>query len=170
MRQRVIISAAIALLVMCVSASAAVAQKADFSGTWTLDRSRSEGVPQGMEQTMNLKQVGDRLEMEMKITGGPQGDEEIKDEFILDGKEVDYKPTVMKGVEVNRAKRTSRWSADGRGLDLSEDAIVDGPDGMANFKITRHWQLSEDGKTLTIDMTVDGPRGARKSKRVYAKK
>lgn len=170
MRQKVIIGATMALLLMCVGAAAAVAQKTDFSGTWTLDRSRSEGVPPGMEQTMTVKQSGDRLEMEMKVTGGPQGNEEIKDQFILDGKEVDYKPTVMKGVEVNRAKRTSKWSADGKGFDLSEDTIVDGPDGMVNFKITRHWQLSEDGKTLTVDMTVEGPRGARKSKRVYARK
>lgn len=168
MRQRVIIGATIALLVMCVSALAS--QKTDFSGTWTLDRSRSEGLAPGMEQTMTIKQSGDRLEMDMKITGGPQGNEEIKDEFILDGKEMDYKPTVMKGIEVNRAKRTSRWSADGLGFDISEDTTVDGPDGQVNFKITRHWQLSEDGKTLTIDMTVEGPRGARKSKRVYARK
>jgi hypothetical protein len=167
MRQRLIIGATLMLLMMSVVASA---QKADFSGTWALDRSRSEGLPPGMEQTMTVKQSGDQIELEMKITGGPQGNEEIKDQFILDGKEADYKPTVMSGVEVVRAKRTPKWSADGKGLDIVEDTTVDGPDGMLNVKVTRHWQLSEDGKSLTVDIAIDGPRGVRRSRRVYARK
>jgi hypothetical protein len=152
---------------MCVSAVAA--QKADFSGTWVLDKSRSEGLPPGMEQTMTVRQAGDRLDIEMKMSG-PQGNEEIKDQFILDGKETDYTPTVMKGYEVTRGKRTPKWAGDGKGFDLLEDATVDGPNGALNIKVTRHWQLAEDGKTLTVDVAVDGPRGIRKSKRVYARK
>ncbi|HKS28085.1 MAG TPA: hypothetical protein VJS44_09710 [Pyrinomonadaceae bacterium] len=167
MNHRLIIGATLMLLMMSVAASA---QKADFSGTWVMDRARSEGVPPGMEQTMTVKQSGDQLEIEMKITGGPQGSEEIKDQFTLDGKEADYKPTVMKGVEVVKSKRAPKWSADGKGLDILEDTTVDGPDGMVNIKVTRHWQLSDDGKSLTVDIAIDGPRGVRRQKRVYSRK
>jgi hypothetical protein len=58
--QRVLkISMAAASLLMCVGAAAA--QKADFSGIWTLDKSRSEGLPPGMDQTMTVRQAGDRV-------------------------------------------------------------------------------------------------------------
>jgi hypothetical protein len=53
----------------------------------------------------------------MKISG-PQGNEEIKDQFILDGKEADYKPPVAQGFEVTKGKRTPKWSDDGKGFDL----------------------------------------------------
>lgn len=166
-RRALTISMAAALLIMC--ASVAAAQKPDLSGTWVLDKTRSEGLPPGFDQTMTIKQAGDSVDIVAKMSG-PQGEREIKDQFVLDGKETDYTPPPAPGVEVKRAKRTPKWSADGKGFDLLEDATIDGPEGMVNFKFTRHWQLSEDGKTLTVDVSMDGPRGVRKSKRVYTRK
>ncbi len=168
MRQRLLrISIAAALVVM--SAGAAAAQKADFNGTWVLDKSRSEGLPPGFDQTMTIKQTGDSLNVEAKISG-PQGEREIKDQFTLDGKEVDFTVPPMGGATVTKARRTPKWTSDGRGFDLIEDMMLDGPDGAAALKSTRQWRLSEDGKTLTVDVSVDGPRGIRKSKRVFARK
>jgi hypothetical protein len=167
MRQSVITGLAAALLMMCISATAA--QKVDFSGTWALDKSRSEGLPPGMDQTMTVKQTGDRVGLEGKVSG-LQGEQAIKDGFILDGKQTEVTEPIRVGTQETKAKRTSKWSADGKGFDVLEEAPIQGEDGPATLKVTRHWQLSDDGKTLTVDMTLDGPRGVRKTKRVFTKK
>ena len=168
MKQRVLtMGMAAVFLVMCVSA--AVAQKVDFSGTWTLDKSRSEGLPPDMDQTMLVKQAGDRVDVEAKVIGN-QREQTIKDQFILDGKETEFEPPLLTGGQASKGRRTSRWSADGKGFDVTEEATIDGPDGAENLKVTRHWQLSPDGKSLTVEMTFEGSRGARKTKRVFARK
>lgn len=168
MKQRVLtIGMAAALLLMC--AGAAAAQKVDFSGTWALDKSRSEGLPPGMDQTMTVKQTGDRIDVEAKVSGA-QGTQEVKDQFILDGKETDFTPPLMRRDLTAKGRRTSKWSADGKGMDVTETATIEGEEGTETLKATRHWQLSDDGKTLTIEMTFDGPQGTRKTKRVFVRK
>ena len=79
-------------LACCLAASAAAqgapAAKADFSGTWVLDASKSEGLPPGVEQTLVVTQQGDRVEAQ-NTTKGPQGEQVIKDAYVLDGQETD---------------------------------------------------------------------------------
>lgn len=166
MRRRVLAMSA-ALLAACVNGAAA--QKADFSGAWALDKGRSEGLPPGMDQTMTVRQSGDRVEVEAKVSG-PRGEQEVKDQFILDGKETDFTPPVLNGARAEKGRRTSRWSADGKGFDVTEEATVDGPDGPATIKATRRWQLSDDGKTLTVEMALTGPQGVRNTKRIFVRK
>lgn len=160
--------AAAALLIMSVSAMSVT--KTDFSGTWALDKSSSVGLPPDLDQTMTVKHTGDRVEIVTKMSGD-QGEREIQDHYILDGKETEFMPPVIaEGGNTPKGKRTSKWSTDGRGFDVTEEATVNGPDGPESLKATRRWQLSDDGKTLTIEMTVNGPAGVAKSKRVFVKK
>jgi hypothetical protein len=51
------------VMTLCITAAAA---KADFSGTWILDKSKSEGLPPGMDQTMTVVHTGDKLSLETK--------------------------------------------------------------------------------------------------------
>lgn len=156
------ISLVAALLVTGVSVAAA--QKVDFSGTWVLDKSRSEGLPAGMDQTMTVKQAGDRVDVEVKVYSN-QGEREVKDQFILDGKKTEFTAAAQ-----SKGKRTSKWSADSKGFDVIEEATIERGNGPENFKVMRHWQLSDDGKTLTIEMSFNEPTGPGKSKRVFVKK
>ena len=89
----------------------------------------------------------------------------MKDRFILDGKETDFTPAPQ-----SNGNRTSNWTADGKGFDVTETATIDRGKGPEEFKVTRHWQLSDDGKTLTIEMTFNEPGGPGKSKRIFVKK
>ena len=163
MRVKVLaIDLAATLLVMGTSVTAA--QTVDFSGTWALDKNRSEGLPAGMDQTMTVKQAGNRVEV-VTNASSDQGKREIKDQFILDGKETEFTPA-----ENSKGKRTSRWSDDGKGFDVIEEATIERGAGPENFKVMRHWRLSDDGRTLTIEMTFDEPGGPGKSKRVFVKK
>src|SRR5258706_15069924 len=82
------------------------AAKADFSGTWVMDKTKSEGIPPNVEQTMTLSQLGDNLTMQNKIVT-PEGDINISDSFTINGKEVEF--TQKRNDEEIKGKRTSRW-------------------------------------------------------------
>ena len=145
--------------------------KVDFSGEWQLEKSRSEGLPPGADQTLNVKQTADRLEVKVRLSGGPGGDQTVEDIYVVNGEPRDFKPPLMGGATAQSAKRTSKWAAEGKGFDVSEQAEVEGPNGASTVKATRTWRLSEDGKTLTIEMAVGTGEGpANKSKRVFTKK
>jgi hypothetical protein len=73
---------------------AAARAQADFSGTWVLDAGRSQGFPEGLEQTMTVKQSGDRIEVKSQLRG-PQGEERASDVYVLDGKETDFRPAII---------------------------------------------------------------------------
>jgi hypothetical protein len=147
-----------------------VAAKADFNGVWTLDAGKSEGLPPGMMQTMTVTQKGDRVEIETKVKVG-EGQERVgKDAYVLDGKETDFAPPVPGG-SAKKAKRISKLTDDGNGFDVTEEAVLNAPDGgEATVRAKRRWRLSADGKNLTIEMEVENPNGTSKSRRVFVKK
>ena len=157
------------MVVALAGLAPAVWAKADFSGTWVLDRAHSEGLPEGMDQTMTVTHKGDRLEVETKVTG-PQGDQTVPDTYVLDGKETDFVPRMLGGMGSGTGRRTSRWSADGNGFDVTEKASVDGPQGKADVSATRKWTMSADGKSLTIEMSLKSPQGDFQFKRVFNRK
>jgi hypothetical protein len=145
--------------------------KTDFSGEWQLDKARSEGLPPDMDQAMSVEQQGDRLDVKIRVSGGPGGDRTLDDKYVINGEATDFKPPLMGGTTVKSAKRTAKWSAEGRGFDTTEQAELDGPPGAQSVKATRTWRLSDDGKTLTIEMALEQPDGGiNKSKRVFTKK
>lgn len=144
------------------------AQKGNFSGTWVLDKTNSEGLPPGMDQLMTVTQTGDKLSLETKLMM-EQGEQVIPDTYVLDGKEVDFTPKTPGG-QSGKGKRTAKLSADGNSIDVTENATFDTPEGVVNIQATRKWVLSPDGKTLKIEMTVDGPNGKQQTKRTFNRK
>ena len=148
-----------------------VAAQSDFSGVWTLDASKSAGLPPELIQTMTVTQNGDRVEVETKSKAG-EGQERVgKDAYVLDGKETDF--TMGRGAK--NAKRVSKLTADGNGFVVTEEFVVNQPDGgEATVRANHRWILSVDGKTLIIERVVVNPNGASKpksrSRRVFVKK
>lgn len=146
----------------------ALAAPPDFSGTWALDRSRSIGLPPGMEQTMTVSQTGDKIELETKVITA-QGERVIKDVYQLDGKEAEFTPQVPQG-QTGKGKRTAKWLPRGNGIVVSEETTVETDKGPVTSQLTRKWILSPDGSTITIDMYHDTPRGSFETKRIFVKK
>ena len=101
--------------------------KANFSGTWVMDKDRSEGIPPNVEQTMTLTQVGDNLTLQNKIVTA-EGDINISDTFTINGKEVEF--TQKRNDEEIKGKRTSKWLADGNGFESNEEFTVVGGDNV----------------------------------------
>ena len=80
------------LLIVALSAVATATGATNFSGTWVMDKSRCEGVPPDMEQTMTITQTDDTLNIETKIVIA--GEEHISTtRYVLNGKEMEFKPT-----------------------------------------------------------------------------
>ncbi|MFL6229616.1 MAG: hypothetical protein ACJ741_12650 [Pyrinomonadaceae bacterium] len=59
--------AVLAALALFTALSLAAAAKANFGGTWVMDAAKSEGMPPGLEQTLTVKQDGDKIETNVKI-------------------------------------------------------------------------------------------------------
>jgi hypothetical protein len=164
--KRILAATGLAGVVLMLSVGL-VAAKADFSGTWVMDKSRSEGVPPDMEQTMTVTQSEDTLNVETKVVTD-QGDQTITGVYTFNGREMEYTPKRM-GVE-GKGKRTAKWAADGNGFEVNEEEKFDAPGGEVTFQFTRKWLLLPDGKTLSIELDVKGLNGPQHSKRTFVKK
>lgn len=162
MKRTIFSIAILAILALNLNAAASAA-KADFNGSWKLDAANSSGLPPGMDQTMTITHEGDTVKIETTLKTD-QGEQTVPDAYVLDGKEKDLERGNAKG------KRTSKWTAEGNGFEVTENVKAQTPEGEVEIQATRKWSLSTDGKTLTIEMTVKGPQGEQKSKRTFGKK
>jgi hypothetical protein len=153
---------------LALSLLAFAAAKANFTGTWVMDSSRTEGVPAGVEQTMTLTQSEDKLVLENKINTG-QGENTVKDTYIINGKEMEFTQKVND--QESKGKRTTKWLADGSGFESSEEIARQAADGtQIAQQVTRKWVMAADGKSFTVEMSVKGPNGTQQTKRVFVKK
>ncbi len=156
------------LALMALNLNAATLQtKADFSGTWALDKAKTEGLPPSMEQTMTVTQKDDKISVETKITTD-KGEQTVSDSYSIDGKETEYTPKVPSNVTNAKGKRTVKRTTDG--FEVLETITGDTPTGAVTVQTTRKWSLSADGKTLKIDLTQKLPEGTRETKRTFNKK
>jgi hypothetical protein len=168
MRRTVIISSAVAL-VLAASLGIAAA-KINFTGTWVMDRSRSIGLPPGVEQTMTVVHSDDdKIQLETKVIN-PQGERIVKDNYTLDGKEAEFAPPTAPGAPAAKGKRSGTWLPRGNGIVITEETVTETPNGPVKNQLTRKWTLAPDGVTLTIDMYFDGPNGSFETRRVFVKK
>lgn len=154
------------LLLLCsVTASA---QKLDFSGSWTMDRARSFGMPGNMNQTMSVTQSGDEIQVETKLIQ-PNNERTVKDTYVLDGKERDFTPPVPPNAPANapppKGKRTAYWMSGNKGILIDDVTTTETPNGPTVTKVTRKWTLSNG--ELVIDMYVDNPNVSYEAKRVF---
>jgi len=169
MRSRLLkVCAALAALALTISAAAA--EKANFSGTWVLDVSRSEGLPPGLEQTVTITHEGDKFGLVLKQKT-PQGERTVNESFMLDGKQADFTPPPPppNQPQPRNGKRTARWLADGGGIEIVDTWDMDTQDGPDTFELKRRFTLAPDGKTFTVEQNFKGALGLSQSKRVYVK-
>jgi hypothetical protein len=164
MRQKTVWTSALVL----AAAVAVFAQKTpDFSGTWTLDMSKSE-MPQmggmgggraggGMgEMTVTIKQTADTLTIEQKM-----GEMNRTVTYKLDGSE-----SVNPGMRGGEVKSTAKWEGDK--LVTESTQTMNGPNGEMTIRSKEIRSLAADG-TMVVDTTRETPRGTQNSKLVFKK-
>jgi hypothetical protein len=146
--------------------------KPDFSGTWTLDRDKSEmpqmggaggrpggggmGAPMG-DVTVTIKQSADTVTIEQKM--GETGSRTLT--YKLDGSE-----SVNQGMCGGEAKSTTKW--DGNKLVTESTQTFNGPNGEMTMKSKEVRSLDADG-TMHVEVTRETPRGTNTSKLVFKK-
>jgi hypothetical protein len=176
-----------------VFALAAQAAAPNFAGTWTLDKSKSQGLSQRVQNaesvSWNITQTDKEITIEEKVAGGggpggpggpaaggpPQGERPGGGRggmmgggggprtYALDGSETTG--------EMGRGKfaRKATLSSDGKTLELVSKLTFQGPEGEVTSTSTDKLTLSADGKSLTVVRHSEGPRGPQDSTLVFNK-
>jgi len=164
------------------------AAPANFAGTWTLDKSKSQGLnprQQNAESvSLVITQTDKEITLEEKITGGnpPAGGQPGGPPgggpgggggggrgmggprtYNLDGSETSTEN------ERGKTVRKATVSADGKTIELSSKSTFQGPNGEITLNSNDKLQLSADGKVLTINRHSESPRGAQDSTLVFNK-
>jgi hypothetical protein len=175
-----------AMAVVCLFAFGAFAQKApNFSGTWTLDVSKSKlGDRNNIEsQTLTVTQSDKDIKYETatKRTAPPAGSGggggmgggggrggDMPATFTLDGKDIKMD---MPGPGGTTSPATMNGKWDGSKLVLTTVRSFTNPQtGEAITSTTKQtWELGADGKSLTITSDSTSPRGTNSSTRVFTK-
>lgn len=163
------------------------AAPANFAGTWTLDKSKSQGLNprlQGADSvTWTITQNDKTITVEEKVTGGQMGGGGGAGAPPAGAPPAGGPPGggggrggMMGGMggprtfnldgsettaEMGRGKvtRKATWSSDGSTLELVSKNAFQGPDGgEITSTVTEKLSLAGDGKTLTVTRKVEGPR------------
>jgi|SRR5689334_1035582 hypothetical protein len=182
-----------------VFALAAHAAAPNFAGTWTLDKSKSQGLSQRMQNadsvTLNITQTDKEITLEEKVTGGgpgggpggpPAGAPAAGGPPPGSGQGGGMGPGRGMGGgprtfnldgsettgEMGRGKfaRKATLSSDGKTLELVSKVTFQTQDGNeVTSTSTDKLTLSADGKTLTDVRHSESPRGAQDSTLVFNK-
>jgi hypothetical protein len=168
MARKVLLTAA---TIMTLAVIALAATKPNFSGTWTMDRARSYGLPGNMNQVLTITQKDDQIELETKLIQ-PGNERSVKDTYILDGKEYEFTPQAPPNAPANqpppKGKRTANWMPGDKGITVTEVTTAETPKGPVTTQVTRKWTISGHGE-LVIDMYIDNPNGSFEAKRIFTK-
>lgn len=177
---------------VCLLAFSAFAQKkSDFSGSWTLDVSKSK-LDERMRVESMTKTVT-QTDKEIKIEtatkrlpppdgamqggggqgggmrrGGGFGGGDGTVTYSLDGKESSSEIDGPMGGKMP-LKLKATVESDGK-LKLSSVSTFSGQMGEITITTRETWSLSEDGKTLTVKRESESPRGTQSSEMVFTKK
>jgi hypothetical protein len=166
---------AVGLAVFAVSAAAS----ANFAGTWSLDKAKSQGLSprlQGADSvTWTITQTDKTISIDQKVTGGqppgggagggggtgggggmgggrgPGG----PTTYNLDGKEITS--DITGGQMTGKSTLKATWA--GSALELSRKTSFTTPDGERVSSNTQKLSLSSDGKVLTAVVHSEGGRG-----------
>jgi len=159
----------------------------NFAGTWTLDKSKSQGLSGRMQNAESVSwvitQTAKDITIEEKVTGGnppagapagggPGGGGPGRGmgggfggprTFNLDGSETSG--------DMGRGKfvRKATLSSDGKTLELTTKTTFQGPEGEITSTSNDKLALSGDGKTLTVTRHSESPRGNQDSTLVFNK-
>jgi hypothetical protein len=153
--------------ILSLSVFALAATKPNFSGTWTMDRARSFGLPPDMNQTLTITHKDNHIEFETKLIQ-PNNERSVKDTYTLDGKEYDFTPQTPPNQPPAKGKRTAIWLPGDKGIQVTEVTTAETPKGPVTTQVMRKWTISGQGE-LVIDMYIDNPTVSYEAKRIFVK-
>ncbi|HEX2639817.1 MAG TPA: hypothetical protein VHL50_04570 [Pyrinomonadaceae bacterium] len=157
---------------------------ADFSGTWSLDvskstldqRARVESMTMTVAQSTGSIKVDTETKRQAPPADAPQGGMgrggggmfggDGSTTYMLDGKET----TIQQETRMGSIPVKLTGKVDGSKLELTRVSTFNGPNGELTMTNKETWSLSDDGKTLTVQRDMTSPRGTNSSTLVFTKK
>ncbi|CAH0272305.1 hypothetical protein SRABI118_03524 [Massilia sp. Bi118] len=128
---------------------------ADFSGNWSLDRTRSTNLPPYYSQVtthrLSTAQDGKQLTVEVAIEGARPEPEQGRFVYRFDGTPTTAVTLVRTPEGRQEAPTTMKASMDGAGrlhVDIVREFGLTG--GIVRGRSSEDWSLSPDGRTLTV--------------------
>ena len=180
-----------------VFALAAHAAAPNFAGTWTLDKSKSQGLSQRWQNaesvTLNITQTDKEITLDEKVTGGggpggpggpppsgapaggaPQGGGPGgggPGRGMMGGPRTYNLDGSETSGEMGPAKfvRKATLSSDGKTLELTSKTTFTRDGNETTLNSSDKLTLSADGKTLTVVRHAETPRGVQDSTLVFTK-
>jgi hypothetical protein len=158
--KRILILAAMTAVILPFASRAQAQAKPDFSGSWTLDASKSD-APMGRggaagPVTLTIKQTAADLTVATK-----RGEQSQTAVYKLDGSENKNEVAGRGGPSTVTSK--AHW--DGAKL------VIDGAREVQGFAITTKEvrSLSADGKEMTVETAISTPQGDINQKQVFTR-
>jgi hypothetical protein len=149
-----VISAIILSVLVLLFSTSVSGQKADFSGTWKIDRSKipvTGNFPVLIQININIK--GDSLLTERFYDTGDGQVYPFKENLTLDGKE-----TAMIVYEMPR-KSKATWKEKDVILIHEATTTANGSNGPVDFKSTETWTVDNVNNILTISFKNNSMAG-----------
>lgn len=151
---------------ICLTSETVAIAGTNFSGQWVLNTGKSElgqfgGRGSATKMTVTADAAGMSVE---KTTDGQNGETKTTDKLTFDGKE-----TSNTFFGTNTKQSTTKWSDDGKTLNVTWKASIDNNGQKFDLTGSEAWSLSADGATLTIVANTSFNGNASATKLVYDK-
>ncbi len=157
-----------ALLIPCLLlfSFTAVDQRANFSGDWKLDESKSELGDFGGRVARSLKAEQKANDITItRTTPGFNGGDPVTTTFTLS---YDGKVTESEGFGGSKRKSTAKWSDDEATLTINSTTTFERDGQSMEIKSVETWTLTKEG-LLSVVTQSSSPRGESTTKAVYSK-
>ena len=147
------------LFLIVVFISSSLVAQTDFSGTWTLNSSKSKlGERSFAPKSVVIVQKDNNFSLESHNEW--QGEERVRNsKYTLDGKEC-----INPGFRDSEIKSTAVWSGDKKSLTITSKFE------MQNGEMTMKAVYKMDGKNLVIESSSSSSFGDRSETQVFDKK
>lgn len=143
-----------------------VADRANFSGDWKLDESKSELGEFGGRVARSIKaDQKDNAITIARTTPGFNGGDPVTTTVTLT---YDGKVTESEGFGGSKRKSTASWSDDGSTLTVNTTTTFERDGQTSEFKSSEIWTLTKDG-LLSVVAHSNSPRGESTTKAIYKK-
>jgi hypothetical protein len=142
------------------------ADKANFSGQWKLNESKSDlgRFANFATRTMKTEQKDDNITIARTAPSFNGDDFTSTETLTFDGKEAESK------LFGNSTKKSiAKWSDDGQTLTITYTMFLDFNGNTTEIKGTETWTLSDGGKTLTVQNNSTSSFGDLATKSVFEK-
>ena len=142
--------------------------KANFSGSWTLNEGKSDFGQRGARfatKAIKVDQKADAITIS-RTTPNFQGGDDITttETLTFDGKEVS-----STGFGNSTRKSSLKWSDDGQSFIVSSNTTMDRNGQTFTFSGTETWTLGDGGKSLMITTVRTTQQGESTTKAAYDK-